>query len=42
MTYINRIAWLGFMSRTPDSLWVWCDVARSRPNEFIWLLEYGP
>ena len=42
MTYMNRIAWCGFMARSPESLSVWCDLARMRPNDFIWLLEAGP
>ena len=42
MTYMNRIGWIGWMCRTPESLWVWADLARERPNDFIWLLEEGP
>lgn len=42
MTYMNRIAWCGFMARTPESLWVWCDLYRLRPFDFIWLMEEGP
>ena len=42
MTYMNRIGWLGFMARSPESLSVWCDLASYRADDFIFLLEYGP
>lgn len=42
MSYMDRIGWIGFMARTPESLSVWCDLYRYRPDEFLWLLEYGP